>query len=140
MIRYFDASALAKRYVVEPDSAEVARLLRGASAATSRLSEVEIASALARRRREGALPPDAHDAALAMLRADFARLRVVELAPELVSTVHPLLARHPLRAGDALHLAAALALRDDPATVLEFVCYDDRLCRAARAEGLRVRP
>jgi uncharacterized protein len=140
LIRYFDASALVKRYVAEPDSPSVARLLRDSSPATCRLTEAEIGSALARRRRKGDLAPGAHDAALAMMRADFARLRVVELAPELFAAVHPLFARHLLRARDALHLAAALALRDGPGTALEFVCYDDRLSQAARAEGLHVRP
>ena len=42
MTRYFDASALVKRYVRERGSVTVRRLLASHVAATSRLSEVEI--------------------------------------------------------------------------------------------------
>ncbi len=52
MIRYFDASALAKRYVKEAGIQAVCRLLDAGNAAVSRLSEVEVASALVRRARE----------------------------------------------------------------------------------------
>lgn len=46
-MRYCDASALVKRYVREKGSLKVRRLLSSGPVATSRLSEVEIASALA---------------------------------------------------------------------------------------------
>ena len=46
-----------KRYVVEEDSARVGRWLAAGQAATARLTAVEVASALARRCREGAFPP-----------------------------------------------------------------------------------
>lgn len=140
MIRYFDASALVKRYVRESETPAVARLIQESTPAISRLSEAEIASALARRRRAGDLSLKAYDAALAMLRADLARLHVMELAPLVVAGVHALFARHPLRAGDALQLAAALALRDGLGTELDFVCFDERLKEAARAEGMHVLP
>ena len=44
-MRYFDASALVKRYVREEGSAKVRRLISSDTPATSRLSEVEVASA-----------------------------------------------------------------------------------------------
>ena len=53
-MRYFDASALVKRYVRETGSTTVRRLLTLDAPVTSRLSEVEVASALVRRAREGA--------------------------------------------------------------------------------------
>lgn len=53
LIDYFDASALAKRYVEEPESGRVRELLARSLVATSRITEIEIASALARRCREG---------------------------------------------------------------------------------------
>jgi len=139
-IRYFDASALVKRYVHDGESSTVTRWLRASSPATCRLTELEISSALARRLRDGDLSRKAHDAALATLRADLARMHVVELVPSVVASVHALVARHPLRAGDALHLAAALALRDGLGERLDFACYDRRLANAARAERLRVLP
>jgi len=69
-MRYFDASALAKRYVREKGSAKVRRLLSSDVAATSRYSAVEIASALARRAREGAISPDDRERTLAALQFD----------------------------------------------------------------------
>jgi hypothetical protein len=51
-----------------------------------------------------------------------------------------LLARHTLRAADALQLAAALLAADDDPQRLEFVTLDERLAEAARLEGFRVLP
>jgi hypothetical protein len=44
------------------------------------------------------------------------------------------LLRHPLRASDALQLAAAIAWAERRATGYDFVCLDER-SRVARAEG-----
>ena len=52
-MRYFDASALVKRYVRETGSTTVRRLLASNTPATSRLTEVEVASALVRLAQEG---------------------------------------------------------------------------------------
>jgi len=52
-----------------------------------------------------------------------------------------LVAAHPLRAGDALQLAAALMWCDDaPSTATPFVCLDGRLRDAARREGFAILP
>jgi hypothetical protein len=139
-MHYFDASALVKRYVQESGTSTVRTLLRRPGAATSRLSEAELSSAFCRRLREGTLTERQYERSLSALRADLARLEVVELSPEIVAGVHPLLARHGLRAGDALQLASALALREAVTADLVVVVYDDRLHRAAKAEGFTVRP
>ena len=129
-----------KRYVRERETPLVRRLLAQGSAAVSRLSEVEVSSALARRTREGDLKSGDHVAALAAFRADLRRFDVVELVPEVVARVHDLLARHVLGAGDALQLASALALRPGEEASAEFVCWDDQLRAAASAEGFVVLP
>ena len=74
------------------------------------------------------------------LRADLALLQVVELAPSLVARTHDLLARRSLRAGDAIHLAAAIFLREATGVPVELVGFDERLNAAARLEGFTVRP
>lgn len=47
--------------------------------------------------------------------------------------------RHPLRAADALHLAAALMLQSKLGRT-EFVVYDEKLAAAVRLEKLPVLP
>jgi uncharacterized protein len=140
-IRYFDASALVKRYVDEPPAAEAAwvrRLLGQGLPATSRFSQIEVASALARRCREGAISTADRDRAAAALAADFAALNVIELSPEVTALAGRLLARHPLRAGDAVQLASALLLARRASGRVEWVACDQRLAEAAAREGLRV--
>jgi len=51
-----------------------------------------------------------------------------------------LLAIHPLRAVDALQLAALLAAAEDRPAEIPFVTLDDRLAEAARKEGFSVLP
>jgi len=118
----------------------VRSLLDGGIAATSRLSEVEIASALARRCREGAFAPDERDRALVALHRDFAALFVVELTSEVVARAASLLTRLELRATDSVQLASCLELRDRLRVPCLFVCSDARLLAAARQEGLATAP
>ena len=49
-----------------------------------------------------------------------------------------LLRLHPLRAADALQLAAALTASDEDPQRLDLVSSNDRLSAAARREGFRV--
>ena len=120
----------------------VRRLLKADPAAASRLSEVEVASALVRRAREGAFEAAERDRALASLANDFAALIIVELTSEIATDARALLLRHRLRAGDAVQLASCLYLQremNQPLPfVLSFVASDDRLTEAARHEGLTV--
>jgi uncharacterized protein len=136
--RYFDASALAKRYVRETGTTTVRRLLASGSAATSRLSDVEVSSAIVRRAREGAFTIDERDRMLAALQHDVPALAMVELTPEITDDARTLLLRYPLRSGDAVQLASALYLQRQLARPVPFVAYDRRLVLAARAEGLVV--
>jgi len=140
LIRYFDSSALVKRYVREAGARAVERYLASSTLATSRLTEAEISAALARRVREGDVKASDRRRALDALRADLSRFHVVELVPGLIASVHQLLERHALRAADAIHLAAARSLRDQIDPDLELVSYDQRLNAAARAEGVPVLP
>jgi predicted nucleic acid-binding protein len=128
---------LVKRYVNEAGSRLVRDILDSHAVVTSRLSEVEIASALARRCREGSLARRDLDRALAALRADMASIAVVELSGEVTQTATALLARHPLRAGDSVQIASCLYLRRHIEAV-RLLAYDARLNAAARAEGLHL--
>ena len=138
-MRYFDASALAKRYLQEDQSPLLRSLLDQASC-TSRLSEVEVASALRRRTREGSLPFDERDRLLGDLDRDLDAMMVVEMTSEVTALAREILGRHGLRASDAIHLASCLALRLDLDADIPFVAFDARLRDAAIAEGLPVEP
>jgi hypothetical protein len=131
---YFDASALAKRYVREKGSLKVRRLLASDLPATSRYSAVEIASALARRVREGAIFGEDCERALTALSEDLTAMLVVELTPEVVTRAQALLQRHSLRAGDAIQLASCLQLRDELEEPITLVAFDGRLVAAARKQ------
>jgi predicted nucleic acid-binding protein len=133
-MRYFDASALAKRYVREKGSVKVRRLLSSDLAATSRYSAVEIASALARRAREGTISHEDRERTLAALHQDLTAMLIVELTAEVVTRAQGLLQRHFLRAGDAVQLASCLRLREELEEDLSMVAFDERLVAAARKE------
>jgi predicted nucleic acid-binding protein len=136
--RYFDASALVKRYVWETGSPSVRRLLGSGIPATSRLSEIEVASGIIRRAREGAFPPAGRDRMLAALQRDLPAVAVVEMTPEVTAEARALLLRHSLPAGDAIQLASCLYIQRELGRPVPFVAFDRRLLEAAREEGLTV--
>jgi hypothetical protein len=51
-----------------------------------------------------------------------------------------LVATHPLRGFDAIHLASALLLHEKIEDNFIFVCYDKTVITAAIEEGLETRP
>jgi len=141
---YLDSSALIKRYVAEVGSAwldatvfapdDVLKL-------TSRVTVVEVWSALARRRREASVSAQNHADALAAFREDCAtRYLFVELEMPVVEEAGRLLERHILRAYDAVQLASALiasrALTGAGFVQPTFLCADDHLLAVAQTEGL----
>ena len=117
----------------EEGSAAVRRVLRG-RIATSRLSEVELASALARRQRESALTMAERDRAIRALNEDLAAWVVVELTQDVAIESQKLLMQHPLRASDAIQLASCLWFQRESGQRVQFGAFDERLISAARAE------
>jgi predicted nucleic acid-binding protein len=138
LIRYFDASALVKRYVEEDHSETVRKLLSSGMVATSRLSEVEMVSALARRCREGAFPESERDRILQQIPHDFETFYVIEIVREVTKLTYSLLRKHRLRAGDALQLASCLYLSENLDHAIPIIGFDSRLTDAASVEGLDV--
>lgn len=139
MIHFLDSSALVKRYIEETGSDLVALLFRGRKVlAVSRLAEVEVPLALARRSRRGDLKEaDARAHGDHVLR-DLKTMRVVELRQRTFEQARELGWAHGLRAYDALQLASATRLKTETGMSLTFWSADDGLNEAARAEGLRV--
>ncbi|MCX8068182.1 MAG: type II toxin-antitoxin system VapC family toxin [Anaerolineae bacterium] len=136
---YLDSSVLVKRYLPEPGTEWVRRIVTVASIAMAEFSIVEVASALARRVRMGHLDPRLGDDLLEVFLQDVEGCSVLAPNRDTVLLAVDLIRRHPLRAYDALQLATALQLADalrSERLSLTFVSADERLCAAAEQEGL----
>lgn len=138
-MRYWDTSAIVGLLVEEPASA----MLRGAHARDVEMTtwwgtQVECVSAAARLEREGRLTPALAEEVY--LRLGRLAAGWVEVLPSerLRATAERLLRVHPLRAGDALQLAAGIVAAEDHTASMPFVTSDARLGLAAQREGFEV--
>lgn len=64
----------------------------------------------------------------------------VDVNDDLNKTIDKLVAAHPLRGFDAIHLASAVVVRETTAEEFLFACYDKKLSKAAKEEGLMIHP
>ncbi len=101
-------------------------------------TETECLSALARLEREGRLDTDGMAVATRRLASLADAWQEVQPGSRLRQTAARLLRTHPIRAGDALQLAAAIVAADGEPGALPFVTLDERLALAADREGFRV--
>lgn len=136
MIPFCDSSALVKRYVDEAHADGIRSL---DAIAASDLALVEVPAALWRKHRIGEI--EGSDAQLLVRRfrddclGDRRSVALVAVTPAILHHGARLVARHPLRAYDAVQLASAIAAaRTNPG--LRFACFDTTLSAAAAAEGL----
>jgi predicted nucleic acid-binding protein len=134
-VRFWDSSALVPLCLDQPRSAE-ARTLAGEDAEMVVWwgSAIECASAIARLYRENLLTAAQERAARALLAELGASWFEVQPGSSLRDQAMRVLRLHPLRAADALQLAAALEW-SGPAAGGVFVSFDDRLRSAAEREG-----
>jgi uncharacterized protein len=100
---------------------------------------VECVSALARLERDGDLTGAAVAVAIERLDTLAEGWNEVQPVEAVRRAARRLLRVHPLRAADALQLAAAVVAAEGNAASLELVTLDDRLVEAARREGFVVR-
>ena len=135
-----DGRAAVKRYVRETGTAWIRNLADPAAGHflyIARITDVEMTSAIARR-RQSTLTLAQAASALNRFRQDFAQqYRIVEITIPLLRQASQLADTHVLRAYDAVQLAAALDIYQlDPSLTL--VSADADLNAAATAEGLAV--
>ena len=134
---YLDTSALVRLVRREPGSELAAALWnRAPIVATSRTSDVELRSVLAAGTRRGLLTDEEHAAALEAWSHLWPALYIVETTRVVADRAAELVATHPLRGGDAVHLASALLLAPDVVVAV----WDEHVAAAAEAEGLTVLP
>jgi predicted nucleic acid-binding protein len=138
-VKFWDTSALVPLVIAEPESARAQRWLReDATVVVWMLARVEICSALARRRR--AEPQAARKLSTARREVFAAWERWTEVtAVDVVRRyAERLVETHPLRAADALQLAAALVAAEELPGSLTFVTFDQQQADAAEREGFSV--
>jgi uncharacterized protein len=149
MLRYVDTSALVRCYFADEPDHELLRglLLEGAEpVVTSELTRLELASAVHAAHRAGRLPDPAE--LLAVVDVDCGEdgpIALLRLQPEVVfglaaALVAALVAEHPLRSLDALHLAVARSTAAELAAgePVVLVTRDSRQAAAAAALGMPV--
>ena len=136
MIAYFDTSAIVPLVINEPTSATAQRLWMEAERLVSvRLAYPEARAALAQGQRMGRIDPRELRAAVNSLEELVDQIDIIELTADLARDAGDLAERRGLRGYDAVHLAAAIALRDAELVV---VAADRALCEAAAIEHLSV--
>jgi predicted nucleic acid-binding protein len=139
-MRFWDSSALLPLLLDEGRSGEVLELYEKDSGQTVWcLTEVEVASAIARKVREG-MDTLREKAARSQLDGLSERWDEVTSLQSVRARALRLLGTHALRVADALQLASALVFCDERTESLPFVCLDDRLADAARKERFPVLP
>ena len=141
MAYFLDASALVKYYVTEPGSTWVRqRMDEGQSILLAEITVAELAAALGILQRVGRITPRHRQDFWEKFERDC--VEQYDLIPVVYDVIYAaalLCARHPLKAYDAVQLAAGLALKGTLAgqdIPLIFVSGDDTLITAAQAEGL----
>jgi len=138
-LKFWDTSAVVPLLMQESKTALMTKLYKeDADIFAWWGTPVECVSAVARVAREGGIDTVMASNILQRLRLLHEGWHEIQPVEELREIAKRLLRVHPLRAADALQLAAAfLAAEKTPAT-LDFVCLDDRLAEAARKEGFAV--
>lgn len=134
---YLDGSALAKRYVAEPGSGAIDRLLVDHPyAATSRLAYPEILSALNRKQKAREISTRVLGGLVKAFESDWRKLFVLEFDDALLPIIKQAIRKHAIRGADSVHLASAIWLRSVLKEDVVFACADAKLLVAARAERL----
>jgi predicted nucleic acid-binding protein len=141
MILYLDTSALAKKYIEEAHSGEVAALLHQAELiGASLLTRVELPAAVAKAVRMNWLSAAEGERAVKAFRSEWSSLLAVQVTEGLAARADNLAWEHGLRAYDAVHLAAALIWQEALSEPVTVATFDKHLWQAAGAAGLAIWP
>ena len=135
-MKFWDASAIVPLVLTEPTTKAVQTLAeKDSTIIVWWATEVECASAIARLERDDALDDTAATQAFQRLRQLAQTWHEVDASDPIREAAVRFLRVHPLRAADALQLAAAFLAAERRPSSLEIVTLDDRLAAAARKEG-----
>lgn len=144
MIIYIDTSALGRVYLGDQsDSMELSRVVYEGDrpVITSELTDVEIASALARASRDGVIDSVTADELLDRYQADTSDtgpLGVIALDSDTLALAQRYVLSAPVRTLDAIHLAACATFRESTPEEVRLLSRDNRQHEAARVFGIAV--
>jgi predicted nucleic acid-binding protein len=138
-MRFWDSSAIIPLLVEEAASQRSLEAYRGdPEVVVWWATEVECVFALARLERDGVLDESGFVGALDRLDALSRAWHEIQPTSRTRQVAIRLLRVHPLRAGDAFQIAAALTAAEGEPASLAIVTLDERLSGAASREGFRV--
>lgn len=138
-MKYWDASAIVPLLMTEPTTSSAQAIAaQDPAMLVWWTTEVECASAIARLEREGAIEESAATQAFERLTQLAGGWHEVDPSDTIREAAVRFLRVHPLRAADALQLAAAFIAAERRPSSLSLVTLDDRLAVAARKEGFRL--
>ena len=139
MICYLDTSALVKLYISEEGSEFVQEVIgRADIVGVSLIAYPEALSAFSRTFRERLFTRTYYDRMRLAFEKDWRRLHVIDFNRQISHAAGELIYQHGLRAFDAVHLASALKFKSWLSAPVTFLCFDQKLSKAARSEGMLV--
>jgi len=131
---FFDSSAFAKRYIVEPGSDKVEKICsQSAMLGVSSICLPEIISALSRLRRQSVITKSQYETAKQALLKDLEDALICNITPSVIKQSIDILESGEVRTLDALHVACALEFEAET-----FVSSDVQQLSAANKAGLKV--
>jgi hypothetical protein len=131
---FFDSSAFAKRYIMEPGSDKVEKICsQSAMLGVSSICVPEIISALSRLRRQSVITRGQYESAKQALLKDLEDALICNITPSVIKQSIHILESTDLRTLDALHVACALEFEAET-----FVSSDIQQLSAANKVGLKV--
>jgi len=131
---FFDSSAFAKRYIVEPGSDKVEKICSESTAlGVSSICLPEIISALCRLGRQSVITEGQYETAKLALLRDLEDAMICNVTPSVIKESIHILETSKVRTLDALHIACALEFEAEV-----FVSSDIQQISAAKNAGLKV--
>ena len=140
MIHYFDTSALVKKYLEEPHSDKVLAAMQSSRIlVTSAFTELEMTSWIERAKRDGIINSPTYRLIVSNLEKDFGQstLNLIAISAPIMKEAKRIIKQRRLRSPDAIQLATALQAKETYQSTFRFVCFDEELNEAAKAEGLQ---
>ena len=142
MILYLDTSALLKKYFKETGSSDIISIWKKSDAIiTSSVAYAETMATIFKKKREADVDESIFMSVIKTFQKDWLTFITVEVKDDLNKLINKIVASYPLRGFGAVHLASALTLHDAVHhDIMIFACYDKKLSKAAKSEGLKTLP